>query len=96
MLRNSGTLVKATLYAALCCAVLAACSGKTPATPTTGSSPATVARLRVLGTRVGQPTAFGITVFLVNVLRSFSYLFAGLALATTIMRVPLFRTVAGV
>ena len=61
MLRNSGTFVTATVHAALCCAMLAACSGKTPATPTTGSLPATAARLRVLGTRVGQPTAFGIT-----------------------------------
>jgi hypothetical protein len=48
------------------------------------------------GKEVNKPTAFGITVFLVNVLGSFSYLFGGLALATTIMRVPLLRTVAGV
>ena len=48
------------------------------------------------GKDVNKPTAFGITVFLVNVLGSFGYIFGGLALATTVMRVQLLRTVAGV
>ena len=37
-----------------------------------------------------RPVCTGITVFLVNVCGTFSYLFGGLFLATTLMRVPLF------
>jgi len=48
------------------------------------------------GRSLNKPTSFGITVFLVNVLGSFSYLFGGLFLATTVLRVPLLRTVTGV
>ena len=41
-------------------------------------------------------TAALLQVFLVNVVGSFSYLFGGLLVATTLMQVPLLRTVAGV
>ena len=46
------------------------------------------------GRPLAKPTAFGVTVFLVNVLGSFSYLFGGLIVATTFMRVPLLATKA--
>ena len=48
------------------------------------------------GRSIGKPTAFGCTVFLVNVLGSFTYLFGGLFLATSFMRVSLLRTVTGI
>mmetsp|Transcript_54471 Transcript_54471/g.88318 ORF Transcript_54471/g.88318 Transcript_54471/m.88318 type:complete len:275 (-) Transcript_54471:1129-1953(-) len=49
---------------------------------------------QILGRPLAKPTAFGVTVFLVNVLGSFSYLFGGLIVATTFMRVPLLATKA--
>ena len=39
-------------------------------------------------TRLSRPFSTGITVFLVNVCGTFTYLFGGLFLATTIARVP--------
>lgn len=43
----------------------------------------------VTNREINKPTAFGITVFIVNVLGSFSYLFLGLFLSTLIAGVPL-------